>query len=173
MSHFDRPQQTLTDAHAQINTHDAVESDVPTGPHATGLHRSPRSPPPSFHSRPSSLRPGQRVDPNLADAFDAAEDSDDEDTGDDTQRLVRGGPSSPDTHQGSGPLPPRRPTPQAGANGVASRVYGGGIQSDGVFSNLTAKPERPNGEKEEQPPVRCVCPLHFIFARTSVPRCSH
>jgi len=32
-------------------------------------------------------------------------------------------------------------------------VYGGGVQSDGVFSNLTAKPEV--GEKEEQPPVCC------------------
>jgi hypothetical protein len=33
------------------------------------------------------------------------------------------------------------------------RVYGGGTGSDGVFANLSAKPER--GEKlEEHPPVR-------------------
>lgn len=36
---------------------------------------------------------------------------------------------------------------------VSGRVYGGGIQSDGVFSNLTAKPERGNNEKDEAPPT--------------------
>ena len=36
---------------------------------------------------------------------------------------------------------------------TTGRVYGGGIQSDGVFSNLTAKPERAGEEKEELPPV--------------------
>jgi hypothetical protein len=42
--------------------------------------------------------------------------------------------------------------------GAAGRVYGSGIQADGVFSNLSAKPERTEGEKEEQPPV-CVFAL--------------
>jgi hypothetical protein len=36
---------------------------------------------------------------------------------------------------------------------VTGRVYGGGSGSDGVFANLSAKPE--SGEKlEEHPPVR-------------------
>jgi hypothetical protein len=35
---------------------------------------------------------------------------------------------------------------------TTTRVYGGGIQSDGVFSNLAAKPERGEPEKDELPP---------------------
>ena len=36
---------------------------------------------------------------------------------------------------------------------ITGRVYGGGSGSDGVFANLSAKPE--SGEKiEEHPPVR-------------------
>jgi hypothetical protein len=43
------------------------------------------------------------------------------------------------------------------APAVQGRVYGGGSGSDGVFANLSAKPER--GEKvEEHPPV---CPPFF------------
>lgn len=35
-------------------------------------------------------------------------------------------------------------------------VYGGGMESDGVFANLSAKPE--SGEKlEEHPPVSLPC----------------
>ncbi len=45
-------------------------------------------------------------------------------------------------------------TPPTTDGGTTGRVYGGGSRSanDGVFANLSAKPER--GEKtEEQPPV--------------------
>jgi hypothetical protein len=90
--------------------------------------------------------------------------SDDEDNdGDDRQRLMRGSPSSPRADSPVGatterpPAIERRPTqfpvftptPRAGTG----RVYGGGSGSDGVFANLSAKPEM--GEKlEEHPPVR-------------------
>ncbi|PBP23119.1 metal homeostatis protein bsd2, partial [Diplocarpon rosae] len=103
---------------------------------------------------------------NLAETFDAdGSDSDEENTGDDRQRLMRGTPTSSSTEQldvtspaGEAPRPivERRPTqflvyavPPPSANG---RVYGGGSGSDGVFANLSAKPER--GEKlEEHPPT--------------------
>lgn len=108
------------------------------------------------------------MDQNLADTFDAdGSDSDEENDGDDRQRLMRGTPSASSAEQvnpestptaSSRPtvierrnthipafVPPTRPTP----NG---RVYGGGSGSDGVFANLSAKPER-GAEKEEHPPV--------------------
>lgn len=53
------------------------------------------------------------------------------------------------------PAPPpvvRRPTVLPAFTPVSTRVYGGGSGSDGVFANLSAKPEM--GEKtEEHPPV--------------------
>jgi len=96
------------------------------------------------------LRPGRPVDPALEDAFDG-DDSDDE--ADDRQRLVR---SNTTQSRGMPEVTSRAitsastPSPAAPTTG---RVYGGGIQSDGVFSNLTAKPERGSPEKEEQPPT--------------------
>ncbi len=102
------------------------------------------------------------VDPALADAFDTdGDESDDE--ADDRQRLVRGNsfPVSTDSTAAS-PGDQQRPAaaPSAlqvadlpsAANAAGSRVYGGGIQADGVFSNLSARPELSQG-KEEQPPV--------------------
>lgn len=127
----------------------------------------PASPPPSFRSRASSLAPRRTTleSQNLADAFHAdGSDSDEENDGDDRQRLMRGRPSvvaateQLDHTNGDAPRPAvnRRVThlppfvPQPTTNG---RVYGGGSGSDGVFANLSAKPER--GEKlEEHPPVR-------------------
>lgn len=79
---------------------------------------------------------------------------------------MRGAPSTSSTEQVNTPQtttsgPPRPPvverrvthlpvfTPQTAPSG---RVYGGGSGSDGVFANLSAKPE--TGEKtEEHPPV--------------------
>ena len=107
---------------------------------------------------------------------------------------MRGTPSSSsgenvitiNTHNAETPRPPiieRRPTqfpafvPQ---QPVTGRVYGGGSGSDGVFANLSAKPER--GEKvEEHPPVSLDIPFSFvdkqrlttiIDIRTSCRRCS-
>ncbi|KJR87538.1 metal homeostatis protein bsd2 [Sporothrix schenckii 1099-18] len=53
------------------------------------------------------------------------------------------------------PAPTRRPAPASGTTPTPTtgRVYGGGIQSDGVFSNLTARPE-PGEEKDELPPSK-------------------
>jgi hypothetical protein len=139
----------------------------------------PNSPPPSFRSRDSSIdslhdirqeiRHGARydaiADQTLADTFDAdGADSDEENEGDDRQRLMRGPASRTDTlnseavqattaTDGQAPVVERNTHIQAFAPTVAGRVYGGGMASDGVFANLNAKPEV--GEKlEEHPPVR-------------------
>lgn len=103
------------------------------------------------------------MDPTLADTFDAdGVDSDEENDGDDRQRLMRGQAPSPSTEQsislpsnGNAPIPPpteRRPTLLPVFAPSTRRVYGGGSGSDGVFANLAAKPEA--GEKmEEHPPT--------------------
>ncbi|CAJ2508511.1 Uu.00g135370.m01.CDS01 [Anthostomella pinea] len=164
----------MSSRYERVNTQD----DDPDSPDATTLRqpqRAPNSTPPSFHSRTSSLeRRRQGVDPALADAFDTdGDDSDDEP--DDRQRLMRGTPSiipsnTTTSVQGAGggenrpgvpgrqttqwPTPAASTSPQPTANANANaRTYGGGIQSDGVFSNMTARPER--GEKivEEAPPT--------------------
>jgi len=104
------------------------------------------------------------VDQNLADTFDAdGSDSDEDNDGDDRQRLMRGNPSSASAEQIAtpsevplstpvAPLVERRAATYIPAFTPATRVYGGGSGSDGVFANLSAKPEA--GEKlEEHPPV--------------------
>lgn len=168
----------------QVNAHadddDDHHDDTPTPTNPTSMARPsiPNSPPPSFHSRASSIHNSQRpVNPDLADAFGADEDDDDsDDDADDRQRLMRrnsspteasgaagstettsGGSSRPGPERQTTQLPTTSYTPTAGgsATQTSGRVYGGGIQNEGVFSNLTAKPERNNGaEKEELPPVR-------------------
>jgi hypothetical protein len=118
----------------------------------------PNSPPPSFRSRTSSRERSNTVNPDLADAFDADGD-DSEDETDDRQRLVRGNstPSFNDaTRAGATTQPAGQPaqiTRPTGGAPTTTRVYGGGIQSDGVFSNLSAKPETGEAEKDELPPV--------------------
>lgn len=142
---------------SQVNNLDNEEPDTPTSP----TNQTPNSPPPSFHSRASSLISRERnepVDSTLADAFDSDGDESDDEP-DDRQRLVRGNSfpvnsSPPQTGNNANnntqpPVAAQRQVPQPGG----SRVYGGGIQSDGVFSNLAAKPEVNTVEKEEQPPV--------------------
>lgn len=142
----------------------ANDEDTPTSP------QIPNSPPPSFRSRASSptSRHNTEVDQNLADTFDAdGSDSDEDNDGDDRQRLMRGTPSSSSAEQISTqstttsettrpPVTERRTThipAFAPVPTITGRVYGGGSGSDGVFANLSAKPER--GEKvEEHPPVR-------------------
>jgi len=152
----------------------ANDDESPLSPHI------PTSPPPSFRSRASSPTSRHRaeVDQNLADAFDAdGSDSDEDNDGDDRQRLMRGVPSSPLTEQNNTlagmasqssrpPIIERRVTthipafvPPPPPPTTGGRVYGGGSGSDGVFANLSAKPER--GEKvEEHPPVSRSC---FLF----------
>ncbi|TAQ84116.1 hypothetical protein B7494_g7564 [Chlorociboria aeruginascens] len=141
---------------------------------ATTTPITPNSPPPSFRSRASS--PTSRhntndratpVDQNLADTFGTDDSGDeDENEADDRQRLMRGAPTRSRAEQQNdttSPVPgtlgrPRpverqvthmpifTPAPNTG------RVYGGGSGSDGVFANLSAKPDQ--GEKtEEHPPT--------------------
>ena len=108
------------------------------------------------------------MDPTLADAFDNDDDDSDDDEPDDRQRLVRGNsfpadagnsPPSGQTNASPPSLPPRQPTqwptPSAASNvtHVPGITYGAGIQSDGVFSNMMARPERAEKVVEEQPPV--------------------
>jgi Protein of unknown function (DUF2370) len=106
------------------------------------------------------------VNRELADTFDAdGLDSDEENDGDDRQRLMRGTLStsaSPPTELvnsetvpapvGNRPIERRNTTLPTFVPVTTGRVYGGGSGSDGVFANLSAKPE--SGEKlEEHPPV--------------------
>ncbi|ROV92230.1 hypothetical protein VPNG_09653 [Cytospora leucostoma] len=144
------------------------DDDIPSTPivATTGHHPIPNSPPPSFHSRTSSstIRNRPVHDPTLADAFDA-DDSDSDDEPDDRQRLVRQNsdpvqPTSSDQHlplssNSSGAYTPAssQPPQTTATPSRSNRIVGSGIQSDGVFSNLTAKPERGGSEKEEQPPT--------------------
>ncbi|KAI1499259.1 metal homeostatis protein bsd2 [Biscogniauxia marginata] len=151
----------------RVNTQDD-EPDSPTAP-TSQRSRIPNSPPPSFHSRASSAeRRRHGVDPTLADAFDTDSDGSDDES-DDRQRLVRGN-SFPIANDSSAatesrsegerrPYVPARQAPQRAPTDASNhsqgthRVYGGGIQSDGVFSNMTARPERGEKVVEEQPPT--------------------
>ena len=147
---------------------------TPTSPHDT--QNTPSSPPPSFRSRassPSSRRLLGSENPittdaerTLNDTFDDGSDSEDDNAGDDRQRLMHNNSSQATTGpQDSGDRPalpravttlPPSSTPAAlGAAITAPTRRPAPInlsQNDGVFANLDAKPER--GEKfEEQPPV--------------------
>ncbi|KJZ74716.1 hypothetical protein HIM_05833 [Hirsutella minnesotensis 3608] len=118
----------------------------------------PSSPPPSFHSRSSSpVRRGSGpVDPALADAFDADDASDDDDA-DDRQRLVRQNTTPSTGLATNGPVSPldtsSAPMTSQVPSGSRPRYMGGGVGTDGVFANLSARPERRGSEKEEQPPT--------------------
>lgn len=149
----------MAGGYARVDNHDAEDPTTPV--QGLGeMHPIPNSPPPSFHSRSSSNeRRRNRVDADLADAFgDDEDDSDDE--ADDRQRLVRNTPptepSTPTQETQEAQARTGRngyqsvPQPSQGSNG--GRVFGGGSQADGVFSNMAAKPERGDDEKDEQPP---------------------
>lgn len=150
-----------------------------TSQRPSNTETTPSSPPPSFRSRASS--PSSRhllsEDPitteaerTLADTFDDGSDSDDEghNEGDDRQRLMRANTHQSESeervlHDGDGPNLPGAVTrlpivvPPVSSN-TPARPYTGATpfstfshSNDGVFANLSAKPER--GEKlEEQPP---------------------
>lgn len=155
----------------QVSDNDQEESPTTSEGHQA-LHTIPSSPPPSFRSRassPSSRHLLSSEDPitsdaerTLADTFDDGTASDNESNdGDDRQRLMRGNPP-PSSANNERPTMQRAVTefptfdtsaPETLAAPV--RVYGGGARpssNDGVFANLSAKPE--HGEKlEEQPPA--------------------
>ncbi|KAI1122287.1 hypothetical protein F5Y10DRAFT_281827 [Nemania abortiva] len=172
----------MSGRYERVNTQDE-DPDTPSSPSSLQPRRIPNSPPPSFHSRASSAdRRRQNVHSDLADAFDTdgddGDDSDDEP--DDRQRLVRGNSfptsssSSPSQHAAAASAPtssaafettrpivpglqatPAQPftTTSRTQPTTNSRIYGGGIQSDGVFSNMTARPERGEKVVEEAPPT--------------------
>lgn len=138
----------------QVNAQDEDDSQQ----QQRGLgHTVPNSPPPSFRSRASSRTRQNQVDPDLADAFDSDDDSDDET--DDRQRLVRQAATPTTTASGSTsptPAPYTPPSTGSAASSAATRgrVVGGGVGTDGVFANMSARPEREAAaEKEEMPPV--------------------
>lgn len=138
----------------QVNAHDDDDVDSPVNPR--GLEPIPNSPPPSFHSRASSPTRRRDVNSALADAF-GSDDEDSDDDVDDRQRLVRQN-STPNAHSSDHAAlfqPAQPPAPAPLPSGSRPRVMGGGTGSDGVFANLSARPERddPEKEKEEQPPV--------------------
>ncbi|PSR82411.1 hypothetical protein BD289DRAFT_371251 [Coniella lustricola] len=165
----------MSGRYERVNAHDDQDhAGVPSAQSPL----TPHSPPPSFHSRASSIAPRNRQvsDPTLADAFDADE-SDSDDEPDDRQRLVRqnsdpvapggsqdpllpatSGPSSTSPHAAgshtnvTAAAAASAAAAAAGASTNGNRMLGSGIQRDGVFSNLTAKPERAGTEKEEMPP---------------------
>ena len=198
LQHLNSNQSNRThQVNAQADDDDDHHNDAPTPTNPTSRQQPiPNSPPPSFHSRASSIHNNQRpVNPDLANAFGADEDDDDsDDDADDRQRLMRrnsspmetsgaggstetmasgggGGSSRPGPERQTTQLPttPYTPATAGGSSttrAASGRVYGGGIQNEGVFSNLTAKPERNNGaEKEELPPVRFP-----VFPTTSTPK---
>ncbi|KAF7562924.1 hypothetical protein G7046_g1181 [Stylonectria norvegica] len=141
----------MSGRYERVNAHDDDDAHSPS--EALGPELVPNSPPPSFHSRSSSPTRQSRVDPDLADAFDSDDDSDDET--DDRQRLVRqtSTPLTSSTESVSAAQPPAQPPvlPSIIASGSRPRVMGGG--GDGVFANLSARPERAaDPEKEEMPP---------------------
>ena len=156
----------------RVADHDEVDSPItPQAPYPI-----PNSPPPSFRSRDSSpTEPSRRLlsdDPlttdaerTLADTFDSPSDDDDSDKedgdgADDRQRLMRGHPTSEGVENATDSADSPRsqiqrrvtqlPTfsPQPATRG---KVYGGG-QNDGVFANLSAKPQR-GEDLEEKPPT--------------------
>ncbi|KAG9252143.1 metal homeostatis protein bsd2 [Emericellopsis atlantica] len=139
----------MAGGYERVNAHDEEDH---------GLSQpTPFSPPPSFHSRSSSpnSRRHQQVDSTLADAFDDDDDNTDDES-DDRQRLVRqnsmpnnAGASSPAVAQPSHHFA----NPNADNVQRTTRVMGGGNATDGVFANMSARPERQDAEKEEQPPT--------------------
>lgn len=148
----------------QINSHD---DDVDSPISSKHPHGIPSSPPPSFRSRASSPTSRRLLaqdplsndpDQDLADAFDDGDVSDAENDGDDRQRLMRADTAVVRPDSTSAPtsdsearqaaaierrvteLPAFRPMPPSLR------------PMDGVFANLSAKPER--GEQvDEKPPV--------------------
>lgn len=176
-------QGSITDfAYSQIPGSD--QETAPTSPNTNHDTQSvPSSPPPSFRSRASSQSSRRllsddpittEADRTLADTFDdgSASDSDSNEGGDDRQRLMRGNASVTSGQtvvtEGSRPVPIQRtvtefpgvlPSP-ARTRGTPYSTFA--TSNDGVFANLSAKPERGEKDEEEKPPVS-VFSLHLAY----------
>ena len=169
--------KSFTDS--QQVSHDDHDEPTMTPSLSHDRQQSPSSPPPSFRSRtssPSSRRLLTSDDPiatdaerTLNDTFDDGSDSDGEGHAeDDRQRLMRSNTAASTAGSRNDldgnrrvvqTIPPSQPGIDAPRSiNVPARPYASNHpfssfqQNDGVFANLSAKPER--GEKtEEQPPV--------------------
>ncbi|KAL8832973.1 MAG: hypothetical protein Q9170_004609 [Blastenia crenularia] len=159
-----------------VSNHD--QDDEPLTPRANeDFHSIPSSPPPSFRSRASSLASRHlltsedpltsEADRTLADTFDdgSASDSESHDGGDDRQRLMRGNTLPPTDEQtttvrdGARPIPVQRtvtefpgvtPVVPGRTRGMPYTTFTS--SNDGVFANLSAKPDRGEKQEEEKPP---------------------
>lgn len=174
------------------------QENDPTSPKTNHDTQSiPSSPPPSFRSRASSQSSRRllsddpittEADRTLADTFDdgSASDSDGNEGSDDRQRLMRG--NIPVTSgqtivtEGSRPVPIQRtvtefpgvlPSP-ARTRGTPYSTFA--TSNDGVFANLSAKPERGEKDEEEKPPVSvfklhltCLQPLTLLSSLMKLP----
>ncbi|KAG5953286.1 hypothetical protein E4U58_000475 [Claviceps cyperi] len=143
--------------YARVDDQDQ-DYEIQLSPEPKLTQPNPSSPPPSFRSRASSLARQDRAESALVDAFrDDENGSEDED--DDRQMLMRRNTTTTNTS------PPAllavdhgssRPSSNSTQSNTISdsrpRVVGGGIGSDGVFANLSAKPDRTESEKDELPP---------------------
>ncbi|KAL8679257.1 MAG: hypothetical protein Q9224_006459 [Gallowayella concinna] len=144
------------------------------------FHSVPSSPPPSFRSRASSPTSHHllasedplvsEADRTLADTFDdgSVSDTESNDGGDDRQRLMRDTSAPPiqgqtttttTTSDGSRPIQIQRtvtefpgvaPVAPGRARGMPYSTFTS--SNDGVFANLSAKPERGEKQEEEKPP---------------------
>ncbi|KAK5198051.1 hypothetical protein LTR99_009468 [Exophiala xenobiotica] len=150
-----------------VNTHDD-DNNNNNSPLSPDAHYGiPSSPPPSFRSRASSPTSRRLLnqDPlsteahrDLEDTFDDGEASDEENDGDDRQRLMRAEPPTARQDAASPRIPaveaPPVPTIERRVTELpAFRPMPTSTRAtDGVFANLSAKPER--GEQlDDKPPT--------------------
>lgn len=165
----------------QIGGHD-IEDDQPrlnasSISSAYDQEPTPNSPPPSFRSRNSSIASHQHRQPlisdtdrTLADTFESPSDDEPDDERhtrlDDRQRVMSGRPVTESADEDalvplSGrPAVERRVTHLpvfAPATSATVRRYGGNnTVNDGVFANLSAKPQRGGEDVDEKPPVSMI-----------------
>ncbi|KAL9596190.1 MAG: hypothetical protein Q9219_005976 [cf. Caloplaca sp. 3 TL-2023] len=154
------------------------DDEHPTTRADENFHSVPASPPPSFRSRASSLttsrhlltsegHPSTEADRTLADTFNDGSTSDNEsyDGGDDRQRLMRGNTvhyadnQTTTVSDGARPVSIQRtvtdfpgvtPVIPGRTRGMPYSTFAS--SNDGVFANLSAKPERGEKQEEEKPP---------------------
>ncbi|KAL8992675.1 MAG: hypothetical protein Q9188_007529 [Gyalolechia gomerana] len=157
-----------------VSNHDQdAESATPRA--NDDFHSVPSSPPPSFRSRASSPTSQHlltsedpltsEADRTLANTFDDGSDSESHNGGDDRQRLMRGNTVPPTEVQTTTvndearPLPIQRtvtefpgitPVVPGRTRGMPYSTFAS--SNDGVFANLSAKPERGEKQEEEKPP---------------------
>lgn len=179
----------------QVNPTDAHEAEEDDHLSQSNLqspaHTPPSSSPPSFRSRassPNSTRLLSQDDPfhnedeqTLADTFDDGEALEDENGGDDRQRLMRADLTSSLPRAGEAQQPPvsqplvgattgapaqtsslprENDQPSVPTTGALRQQPRGG--NDGVFANLAAKPER-GQTMDEKLPVRKILSYRSLF----------